>query len=54
MLDSKKKRRKDSFEKDSRTDKSITTEEVININPPPSNARVYIPYECNKIRIIVF
>ena len=45
-----KKRREDSFKKDSRTDgqrpiersdKSITTtEEVININPPP--------YVCNK------
>ena len=36
-----KKQREDRFTKDSRTDKSITsTEEVININPQPS--------QCNK------
>ena len=34
-------RREDRFKNDSRTDQSITTtEEVINLNPPP--------YECNK------
>ena len=44
-----KKRREDRFKKDSRTDKSIiTTEELININPPASNARAYMPYQCNK------
>ena len=44
-----KKRREDRIIKDSRTDKSIiTTEEVININPPASNAQAYMPYQCNK------
>ena len=44
-----KKRREDRYKKDSRTDKSITTtKEMININPPPSNARAYMPYGCNK------
>ena len=56
-ITSPKKRREDRFKKDSRTDQSIaTTEELnariedpmININPPPSNARAYMPYECNK------
>ena len=35
-----KNRREDQFKKDSRTDKSITTTEVINTNPPP--------YQCNN------
>ena len=47
-IDLKKNSRTDGQRPIERSDQSITTEEMININPPPSNARAYMPYECNK------